>query len=233
MSATARKSTYTHPPPPNDTCPILIFFKKIILTIIIGRLVFTHTIDSHNNFNVSDPCPFIPLPNGDDIETGAMPRPDKLGAPVTKYEEVWRYHSLRDDPEPRRAWILESADCEQKEGQYLIWKTFLGRIGNTYLALHQEQVHVQSRLSAGKWKVEVKGGLVSARREEWSGTQWEEKYVLGPSGQSLPSMRIGIDGKMQGSWTSPGQKVSVGGRQYILRALEVLENEGSSGKSRL
>lgn len=86
-----------------------------------------------------------------------MPRPDKPGAPVTKYEEVWRYDSLRDSPELRRAWILESADGELKEGQYQIWKTFLGRIGDTYLALHQEQVHFQSRSSSEKWKVEVKG----------------------------------------------------------------------------
>lgn len=91
---------------------------------------------------------------------------------------------------------MESADGELKEGQYQIWKTFLGRIGDTYLALHQEQVHVRSRSSAGKWKVEVKGSPVSARREELSGTQWEGKYVLGSSGRGLPSMRIEIDGKM-------------------------------------
>lgn len=182
-----------------------------------GRLVFTHTIDSHNNFNISDPCPFIPLPGGDDLETGVMPRPDKPGAPVTKYEEVWRYHPVRDIPESRRAWILESIDEELKGS-----KTFLGRIGGTYLALQQEQDHP-----------EVKGGPVSARREELSGTQWDEKYVLGPSGNGLPSMRIGIDGKIQDSWRFPGQKVCVGGRQYIVRAFENLEYRSSSGKPRL
>lgn len=82
MPATAQESTYTPPSPQNYTCPISIFFNEIVLTIIIGRLVFTYTIDSHNNFNISDPCPFIPLPNGDDLETGAMPRSDKPGAPV-------------------------------------------------------------------------------------------------------------------------------------------------------
>lgn len=74
---------------------------------------------------------------------------------------------------------------------------------------------------------------MSARREQWSGTPWEEKYARGPSGPSLPAMRIGIDGKMQSFWTSLGQKVSVGGRQYIIREFEDLENRGSSGKPRL
>lgn len=186
-------------------------------------MVFTHTIDSNNNFNISDPCPFIPLPNGNDLETGAMPRPDIPGTPITKYEEVWRYHPVQNYPEPSSAWILESVDNKLRGS-----KTFLGRIGGVYLALHQEQVHADSSASAA-----VKGGPVSARREEWTGTQWEEKYVLGPSGKVLPSMQIGIDGIMQKSWNSLGQKVSVGECQYIVRAFENLDSRGSSGKPRL
>ena len=152
-----------------------------------------------------------------------MPRPDIPGTPVAKYEEVWRYHPVRNNPEPSRAWILESVNEEPGRS-----KTFLGRIGGVYLALHQEQFHAGSRSSAG-----ARGGPVSARREEWTGTQWEKKYVLGPSGKVLPSMRIGVDGIMQKSWNSVGQKVSVEGRQYIVRAFEDLKRRGSNGKPRL
>lgn len=192
-----------------------------------GRIVFTHDIDSNNNFNVSDPCPFIPLRNGDDLETGTMARPDVPGSPITDYEEVWRYLSpLSDDraSSPLVAWILESDDGDNLVGQRRLTKTFLGRIGDRYLSLRQEQTHT----TGPDWKVKISGGEVSARSEEWCGDHWEQKYALGSSQHLLPSMSRDFDLVDQASWGKVGQRVVVGGRWYIVRAFEKGESRKGS-----
>lgn len=152
-----------------------------------------------------------------------MPRPDMPGAPVTDYEEVWRYLPIREGPEgPRNncSWILESDDGVLGEGEYHVKKVFLARIGGTYLALSQEQIH-QGRQTSQGWKVDITGGDMNARREEWIGQYWEEKYILGPNACDLPSMAKGSVGKHQNSWY-PGGKADFGGRRYIVRAFESL-----------
>lgn len=190
---------------------------------VSGRIVFTHEIDSHHNFNISNPCPFISLPDGDELETGTMARPDKPGSPMTDYEEIWRHLPRRKGPEgPAHgvSWILESDGGALGEGRYNITKVFMGRIGATYLALHQEQVHVRSRASDGELLVKIAGGDVSARREEWFDGHWEVKYNLGPSSGDLPSMAKDVEEGRQGQWRIPGEKVTVGGHVYIVRAFE-------------
>lgn len=187
-------------------------------------MIFTHELDSHNAFESVDCGTFVTLPNGDDLETGSMPRPDLPGAPMTEYEEVWRELPFKEGPEgPERgiSWILESDDRElgEKEGDVTVMKTFLGRIWGTYLALQQEQVHTRRKDQAGGWTVSKTGAEVSARREEWS-SGWSARYVVGPGGDTLPSMMKGFEGESQGSWRVPGGKVMVQGRPYIVRAFE-------------
>ncbi|KAJ5666158.1 uncharacterized protein N7477_008606 [Penicillium maclennaniae] len=185
-------------------------------------LVFTHEIDSNNNFNVSDPCPFVPLPNGDDLETGSMCRPDLPGHPVTDYEEVWRYLPTGQSEEGlghNIAWILESDEDELREGQGKITKTFLGRIGSRYLALQQVQTH--SRVH-GSWNVNIMGGDLNARSEEWIGDRWKEKHVLINGCNELPSMGKDFDMHNQASW-HVGRRVTFRGCQYTVRAFEQAE----------
>ncbi|KAJ5932273.1 hypothetical protein N7516_006762 [Penicillium verrucosum] len=183
------------------------------------RVVFTHEIDSHHNFNISNPCPFIPLPNGDDLETGSMARPDVPGAPMTDYEEVWRYLPFREGPKGLGrglSWILESDEGVLEEGQHQVTKMFLARIGGSYLVLHQKQIHVVGQTALRGRAVQINGEKVSARREEWTDGHWEVKYALGPGNDGLPSMANGLDVKMQGR--KSGDKVTVGGWDFIVRA---------------
>ncbi|EPS27996.1 hypothetical protein PDE_02941 [Penicillium oxalicum 114-2] len=188
------------------------------------RVTFTHEIDSHNAFDSVDSGTFVTLPNGDDLETGSMPRPDLPGAPETEYEEVWRELPFTPGPKgaPKEiAWVLESEDGDQDtEGEFAVTKTFLGRLWGTYLALEQAQVHTRRKDSSGEWTVKKTGTEVSARREEWS-SGWEDRYVIGGSGPSLLSMKSGFDvddGKPR--WSKPGEKVNLQGRSYIVRAFE-------------
>ena len=190
-----------------------------------GRVIFTHDIDSHHNFNVSEPCPFLALPNGDDMETGTMRRPDRPGAPMADYEEIWRYLPWRDVPEEsggNTSWVLESVDCVLGEGQHLITKQFLAKVGGFYLVQQQEQTHVKTQSAEGEWTVKSIGEQVSARREEWLGDHWAEKYVLGPQGKKLPSMAKDLIGKGQSLWWTPGEKVTIRDSQYLVRELESL-----------
>ncbi|CRL25920.1 unnamed protein product [Penicillium camemberti] len=183
------------------------------------RVVFTHEIDSHHNFNISNPCPFIPLPNGDDLETGTMARPDVPGAPMTDYEEVWRYLPFREGPEgPGRglSWILESDEGVLEEGRHQVTKMFLAQIGGSYLVFYQKQIHVVGQTPLRERAVQITGEEVSARREEWTDGHWEVKYALGPGSDGLPSMANGLDVKMRGC--KSGEKVTVGGWDFIVRA---------------
>jgi hypothetical protein len=82
-----------------------------------------------------DEATFTKLTNGDYLETGSMPSPDDNDV-VTKFEEVWRRGILV--PGSKFAWIIQSLDG----------KTFMGRVGGSYLALG-----------------EGNGGVYNARRE--------------------------------------------------------------------
>ncbi|KAJ6000496.1 hypothetical protein N7481_000905 [Penicillium waksmanii] len=172
------------------------------------QVSFTHELDSQNSFESADCGTFVTLPNGDDLETGSMPRPDRPGAPVTEYEEIWRELPFREGPEGAKrgmSWVLESDDGELSEGETTLTKTFLGRIWGTYLALEQTQVHKRTKNSDGNWVVSKSGADVSVRREEWS-SGWKDRYVVGVNGTKLPSMARtgGFDGEGKGSWRIPG-----------------------------
>ncbi|KAJ5666165.1 uncharacterized protein N7477_008613 [Penicillium maclennaniae] len=95
------------------------------------RVIFTHVIDSLLNFNVSEPCPFVALSNGDVMETGTMPRPDRPGAPMTSYEEVWRYHPCEmcrniSEVIPRGSW--SPSTIAQAKGNISLPKNFWQRL---------------------------------------------------------------------------------------------------------
>ncbi|KAM0546725.1 hypothetical protein ACHAPJ_010653 [Fusarium lateritium] len=84
---------------------------------------WTHIIDSLD-LTVPDEAYFNKLPSGDDIEIGSTPCPHKDGA-VTDYEEVWR--DITSQPLTASSWILQSQDGT----------TFVGRVGNVYLAIRK------------------------------------------------------------------------------------------------
>ncbi|KAI2788965.1 hypothetical protein POX_e06990 [Penicillium oxalicum] len=194
------------------------------------RVRFTRELDSFNEIGMVDPATFSPLPNGDDLETGEMPRTDRPGAPMTAFEEVWRELPFRQGPEGDQrglSWVLESDDgdlfpSESQEGPVVVTKVFVGRIWGTYLGFQQAQTHSRVKESDGQWSVTRTGGEVSARREEWSGSTWEKKYVVGPEGDNLPSMQIGFEGEGEGSWRVSGERVTLHGRSFIVRAFEDL-----------
>jgi len=170
---------------------------------------------------------FSKLPNGDDLESGEMPHPELLGAPMTAFEEVWRELPFREGPESAKkgmSWILESddGDLSEVEGEVTVTKTFMGRIWGTYLAFQQTQTHSRQKDEAGAWVVKRNGAEVSARREEWS-DKWEEKYVVGPGGSAVPSMQTGFDGEGKGSWRVPGEKVVIQGKSFVVRAFEEIQ----------
>ncbi|KAJ5358224.1 hypothetical protein N7541_005382 [Penicillium brevicompactum] len=193
------------------------------------KVLFTRELDSLNEIGIVDVGNFSPLPNGDDLESGEMPRADLPGAPMTAFEEVWRELAFREGPEGAKkgiSWILESDDAPlalgEQEKEVTVTKTFLGRIWGTYLAFQQTQTHTNQKNESGEWSVKRAGGEVSARREEW-GTGWEEKYVVGPDSAAVPSIKSGFEGEGKGPWKVPGEKVSIGGKSYIVRAFEEIE----------
>lgn len=152
-----------------------------------------------------------------------MRRPDMPGTPLTDYEEVWRYLPAISDKrssDPLVAWILESDDGGQPVGQRQISKTFLGRIGDRYLALQQEQIHTRGQTADGVHQTKIHGGEVSARSEMWSGERWEKICTLGSNACQLPSISKGFESVNQQSWPEVGKKVTLSARQYIVRAFE-------------
>ncbi|KAK1148507.1 hypothetical protein N8T08_009513 [Aspergillus melleus] len=186
-----------------------------------SRVQFTHEIDSHNSFSVADCGTFTALPNGDDLEIGSMPRPDKPGAPVTDYEEVWRELTFREGPEgPRKgvSWVLESKHQIQEGDEKKVARTFLARVWGTYVVIRQMQIIGRSH---GSSDISVKEGrAVSARREEWDPTTgWAAKYVLPGKGEELPSMKS-LERECMGAWRIPGETVVVCGDKYTVRSFE-------------
>ncbi len=163
------------------------------------------TLDSLGLTDEPDEGDFTTLPNGDSLETGAMPCPEK-GMAVTQYEEVWRVLTPQPGPGPGRAWILEDSG----EGQT---KTFLGRIGGLYIAMR------------GKVGQMWKKGEFGARSQEWDteGRRWRDRYGLGEVAgiPSLAELGTGLfDGEE--SWKE-GEEVSVLEQKYVVRAFRTLD----------
>lgn len=157
------------------------------------RIVKCRWIKIIDSLGPSDPDEgsFETLPNGDDLETGSMPCPDRGGA-VTKYEEVWRKLNPREGV--KHAWILQSMDD----------KTFLGRIGGGYMALRARE-----------------GRSFGARREEWDVNDgWSVKYKIGDV-EGVPSLAAVEKQMFEGEegWRT-GHNVEVLGEQYMVRAWE-------------
>ena len=190
------------------------------------KVLFTRELDSFNEIGIVDVGNFSPLPNGDDLECGEMPRTDLPGSPMTGFEEVWRELAFREGPEGAKkglSWILESDDRNLDFGEgneVTITKMFMGRIWGTYLAFRQVQTHTREKGVSGEWTVKRAGAEVSARREEWSSGSWEEKYLVGPDGGAVPSMKSGFAGEGKGSWRVPGETVTIDGKAFIVRAFE-------------
>jgi hypothetical protein len=191
----------------------------------IVKVFFTHELDSHNAFESADCGTFEPLSPGVDKETGSMANYDRPGAPVMEYVEIWKELTFREGPEGALkgvSWVLESDNgVVSGEDEVEVTKTFLGRTWGTYLALQQTQFHKRCKDSSGNW-IESKSGCdVSARREEWD-SGWSQKVVFGEAGASLPSMNE-IEGEGKGSWRVPGEKVTIKGKSYVVRAFEEIQ----------
>ncbi|KAJ5698664.1 hypothetical protein N7462_000669 [Penicillium macrosclerotiorum] len=192
------------------------------------KVSFTRELDSLDEIGIVDIANFSLLPNGYELETGEMPRTDLPGAPMTAFEEVWQELPFRGGPEGVKqgvSWILESDDGAfnletEPEGKKTVVKTFLGRIWGTYLALQQSQTHSLQKDSNGNHTVKKTGATVSARREEWTDSRWEDVYVVGPDVLSVPSMKTGLEGECKGSWRAPGEKVVIDGKSFTVRAFE-------------
>ncbi len=190
------------------------------------EVLFTHEVDSRNAFGVADCGTFSPLPNGDDLEVGVMPRPDIPGAPTRNYEEVWRELSFRQVEGHTKlfAFVLESelAAMQLREGEEReVTRTFIGAIGGTYIALRQNQVLVRP---AGETQLVVKkGGEVSARSEEFvRGRGFEIKYLLGPEGTELPTQR-----DIEFPLDATPKRLMVRGQEYVVRSFEKLGRPGT------
>ncbi|CAM1503144.1 Fc.00g079200.m01.CDS01 [Cosmosporella sp. VM-42] len=153
---------------------------------------WTHIIDSLD-LTEPDEAQLFKLPNGDELEVGSTPCPLRGGA-MTSFEEVWRNVTVHFSPgDP--SWILQSSRGT----------TFMGKVGNIYLALRKDK--------------EV--GFV-ARREELcqAGGDWEITFESGDV-KSLPRVaqvahQLGVG---QRAWTI-GESVGVGGVEYIIRGFD-------------
>ncbi|GAB7351531.1 hypothetical protein MBLNU459_g2170t2 [Dothideomycetes sp. NU459] len=164
--------------------------KRTVLRETPLRCQWSKEICSMGTEDSDDVGDFEDLPNGDALEKGSMPNPEKNDE-VTEYEEVWGSLPVPSSEQP--AWILRNKD---ESGI-----TYLGRVGSYYQALRKSQE-----------------GSFAALREECVSGSWNVKYAI--KGDALPSIaQLGqatFDGK---SW-SLGQEVSIGGLKYSVIALE-------------
>jgi len=171
------------------------------------RVRWIKTLDSLGLTDAPDEGDFTTLPNGDSLETGAMPCPEK-GMAVTQYEEVWRVLTPTPGPGEGRksAWILESNAAGET-------KMFLGRIGGLYMAMR------------GKVSEAWKEGEFGARSEEWDerDRKWKNKHVIGYIA-GLPSPAELGTGLFDGEdmWKEK-DKVEVLGQEYIVRAFDTVQ----------
>jgi hypothetical protein len=176
-----------------STDPCMLPFPLLETLLIDLRAVKCRWIKIIDSLGPSQPDEgsFITLPNGDSLETGSMPCPEKGGA-VTEYEEVWRKLEPREGV--KHAWILQSVDG----------KTFLGRIGGEHIALR-----------------EGKGSTFGARWEQWDvNNGWSVKYEIGDV-EGVPSLasvgREVFEGEQR--WRVD-YTVEILGKQFVVRAWE-------------
>ncbi|CAK7230865.1 hypothetical protein SEUCBS140593_007731 [Sporothrix eucalyptigena] len=155
-----------------------------------------HIIDSRNVF-APDEGSFTTLPNGDSLEVGSMPCPEKHGA-VTPYEEVWRTLSSGSE----KGWILRRDDDEART------ITFLGRIGSEFFAMTQTR----------------HGGPLTVQREALEAgddekTRWVFKFRSGEA--SLPSLAAEglLEFSGESSWKEGGE-VDIQGAIFKVCAVE-------------
>ena len=194
------------------------------------KVQFTRELDSLNEIGIVDAASFTAQPDGTDLEEGEMPHPDLPGNPMTAFEEVWQELPFREGPEGAKkgiSWILESDDGDVDLGEkeeagreVTLTKMFFGRVWGTYLAFRQVQTHSREQ---GSWIVKRAGAEVSARREDWGSSGWEEKYVVGPDAGAVFSMKDGFEGEGKGAWRIPGEKVVIQGKSFLVRAFEEIE----------
>ncbi|KAF8854873.1 hypothetical protein BDZ45DRAFT_747027 [Acephala macrosclerotiorum] len=182
--------------------------ERVVVSADPLKVRWIKTLDSLGLTEEPDEGDFATLPNGDSLETGSMPCPEK-GMAVTAYEEVWRVLAPKPGPDTGTgsAWILESADAEGDT------KTFLGRVGGSYMAMRGK--------TGEKWK----DGEFGARSEGWDVKErrWKDKYVIGYIAGIPSPAELGtglFDG--EDAWKE-GAKVTVLGQEYIVRAFEALE----------
>ncbi|PSN72889.1 hypothetical protein BS50DRAFT_582503 [Corynespora cassiicola Philippines] len=152
-----------------------------------------HIIDSRGSFD-PDEGKFKKLPNGDDLETGSMPCPEK-GNQVTPYEEVWR--ELQPTVGRERGWILQ-----MQEGNC---NKFIGKYGGVFLAMSQDD-----------------GKAFSVRKEDLvdgeAGLKWALEYEYGvPNLPSLSNMEL-MKFPGETDWRL-GDRVAIGNETYEVRAL--------------
>ncbi|KAL3423144.1 hypothetical protein PVAG01_04891 [Phlyctema vagabunda] len=145
-------------------------------------------IDSLGAAGEADEGVFNRLEDGNDIETGSMPCPHKNDA-VTDYEEVWKILPPRSGSD--RAWILQSADG----------KTFLGRVGGSFMAMVQGEK------------------VFSARRQDLHAGGWNPVYAIGEK-EVLPAIEK-IDTKDEAGW-QVGASLQVQGKEYVVRASQAI-----------
>lgn len=113
-----------------------------------------------------------------------MPCPHKNDL-MTEFEEVWK--TLEPSKEFGKAWIVQSVDG----------LTFLGRIGDAFLAMRQSE------------------DAFGARRELFKDGAWRDVYVVG----KVPSAKELGDGLDVSKWTM-GQEIELKGVAYVVRALQ-------------
>lgn len=161
----------------------------------IGKVKFTHTIDSHSNDQhndttsedhdeVADEGEFTKLPNGDDLEIGEMPAPH-LGGKVAAYREIWRELKSSLDSEGLTSitsmplnWYLESlGDGDDYDGKAGSGKrSFYARAGKFFLAIRR----TEARMS-GAGNNAVKYGFAAIRQEivDNEKSKWTTQYSIG------------------------------------------------------
>ena len=122
---------------------------------------FTHEIDSRG-YTEPDLGIFTKLPNGDDLEVGEMPCPEKGGV-VTAYEEIW--HEFPPPAEGTVSWII-------RNDSPVTGITFLGRLNDAYLAFRKTP----------------KGDFTALREERDQMTRkWQVRYRIGDD--EVPMMK--------------------------------------------
>lgn len=139
-----------------------------------------------------DEAHFKELPNGDDLEYGTFP---KDGTTPVPYEEIWRDVTKGDAKQS--AWILQSVDGN----------TFLGRVGDIFLGMRQEQDH-----------------SFGVRKEVYNASEkaWKVVFETGPTRGVLQAIEVvkQIESVMRGTRTTTGDEIVLCGRAYVVRGFE-------------